>query len=59
VPFFTPDNFALSENAMAGEIAVLRGGSFAHRDLTVALRGLNDDRDIVSEGCKDHDQTRL
>jgi hypothetical protein len=35
------------------------GSSFAHRDMTVALRGLNDDRDIVTKSCKDHDQPRF
>jgi len=27
--------------------------------MTVALRGLNDDRDIVTKSCKDHDQPRF
>jgi hypothetical protein len=39
--------------------ALLCGSSFAHRDMTVALRGLNDDRDIVTKSCKDHDQPRF
>src|SRR3977135_1036376 len=39
----------------AGRTAVLRGGSFAYRDMTMALRRLNDDRNIVAERCKDHD----
>ncbi len=39
--------------------ALLRGSLFAHRDLTVAFCWLNDDRNIVTDSCKDHDQARF
>jgi hypothetical protein len=38
---------------------VLGNGPLAHRDVTVAFRGLNDDRNIVAERCQDHDQARF
>jgi hypothetical protein len=42
-----------------GNRQVLCRGSFAHCDMPMSLCRFHNDRNIVAEGCQDHDEARL
>jgi hypothetical protein len=42
-----------------GNRQILCRGSFTYCDISMSLGRFHDDRNIVAEGCQDHDEARL